>query len=229
MQRWQTILGTAAVLVAGMAMAPAAHAQDASKIGYVNVKTVLDKYQRTDYEQQRLREKRAVFQKKLEDLVRQKDELETKIELLPPGSAKYEDTKRQILKLEQDIKFEREWSNYRIGSEYAKATIKVYQDLLRQVEAYAKANGYTLVLKIEGDEIESDSLVEVNVRINGRAVLFYDAKHDITDAVVKALNTEWEKSGHKPPPDPKDGGDDKKDGDAKGDGGNGGTGSEKPK
>lgn len=192
----------ALVLAAGAWALPQEPAKPAPakplKIGFVNVKQVVDKYKRVEHENELIRKRGVRLNDKIKEMESTLEESGKKLELYDPGSLKYEDTKREILKLEQDIKFEKEWARFRIGTDGARVLVEIYKQILDAVREHATREGYTLVLKIEDEKMDTDRRFEVELLVNLRGVLFHDADHDITKPVIDALNAKWDKV--KPPP-----------------------------
>lgn len=180
------------------AQEPAKPAAKPTKIGFVNVKQVVDEYKRVKHENELIRKRGERLEKKIDELNAKMKDLSEKLRMFEPG-VRYDDTKREILELQQKIKFEQEWARYAISADGAKVLVEIYQEMLKAVRAHAAREGYTLILKIEDDKMDTDQRFEVELRLNLRAVLYHDPDHDITKPVIEALNAAWDKV--KPPPD----------------------------
>jgi Skp family chaperone for outer membrane proteins len=202
-----------ATLTAGLAWSPDAAAQEL-KVGYVNVKQVLRDYDKTLAINETLRAEQDKAEKDLAVLREELRQIDTELNLMVKGTARYRLKKRERVFKAKEIETHREWTQYELGQQMAKSTIEVYKDLIDAVRAVSEKGGYQLVLKIEEGEIKgADTGLEVNLRINTRTVLYYDDSHDLTDQVLTTLNESYKKSGGKAPP--KKAGGEKKDGDAK--------------
>lgn len=166
------------------------------KIAFVDVKRALEDYKKTEVENDRLKEMAQQYRDKVKSLVvlleKQQRVLRRKLDGgVVPGKEKFERIKREILQLEQKIKFEKKWSNYAMGADFAKATLAVYEDLLSVVREVAAAEGYDVVFKVEDGIVNADEMMKVNIAINQRGVLFWKRSHDLTAEVIERLNADF--------------------------------------
>ena len=140
------------------------------KIGFVNVAKVFDGYERTKVSDAALEKKGQQKESELEGRLNELKKLRESLELMNDESrdtkvrdieAKADELKRFRANAARDLRRERD--------EIAQEILK---EIRQTVEAYAKANGFSLML----DE---------------RSILFGQAGFEATDAVLKDLNSRY--------------------------------------
>ncbi|MHC5021977.1 MAG: OmpH/Skp family outer membrane protein [Planctomycetota bacterium] len=137
-----------ATLTAGLAWSPDAAAQEL-KVGYVNVKQVLRDYDKTLAINETLRAEQDKAEKDLAALREELRQIDTELNLMVKGTARYRLKKRERVFKAKEIETHREWTQYELGQQMAKSTIEVYKDLIDAVRAVSEKGGYQLVLKID--------------------------------------------------------------------------------
>lgn len=194
---------------AGLALAQDGGAAAAKpvKVGYVNVRQVLQDYDKTAALDQELRDRSAKLEQRIAEMEKEKAQLETNLRVHPKDTQMYREKLREIYEKEQAIAFQQKWSRVELDNQAAQSTLEIYKDLLDTVKKVALEKGYGLVLKFEDQTIEADGGPEMNLRINMRTVLFCDLEHDLTKAVLDRLDADWQKAnpaggGGKPPEKP---------------------------
>ena len=170
------------------------------KVGYVNVRQVLQDYRKTGALDQELRDRSAKLEQRIAEMEKEKSQLETNLRVHPKGTQMYREKLREIYEKEQAIAFQQKWSRVELDNQAAESTLEIYKDLLDAVKKVAQEKGYGLVCKFEDREIEADGGPEMNLRINMRTVLFCDLEHDLTKAVLERLDADWLKANPGTPP-----------------------------
>ena len=64
----------------------------------------------------------------------------------------------------------------------------VYKDIRSAINAYAKQNGYDLIIRLQPPEREHKDIASLEQEINLTTVLYAGEKVDITQAVIESLN-----------------------------------------
>lgn len=164
---WGSVAGILVMAGAGSAVAAPA---EQSKIGYVLLPKVIDGYQRTRQLDAKFTEqskqKEAELQSRVTDLKKQRESLELLNDQAREGKA------REIEQKADALQQFRNSATRELTRERQKLMAEIAEDVQRAVTEYAKANGYTLILKDD-------------------ALLYGDTVHDVTDDVLKALNARF--------------------------------------
>jgi Skp family chaperone for outer membrane proteins len=69
----------------------------------------------------------------------------------------------------------------------AKIYYQVYQEIVKEVEMFAAANGISTVLRISGDQVDANDPQQVLANIN-KQVIYSSHNMDITGAILDRLN-----------------------------------------
>ena len=205
MSRRLTIAGLAcAAALAGSALAAAGEGAAAPpRVAIVDVEKVLTDYKKSgdiykDIEKELEPLANAIKQKakyiREEQQRIASDPRADKIELL-----------RRKQKIEMDMaeldKEEKEFGDRRAELE-VKALEDVWDDLVAAVAKYAKDNGLDLVIKQQVSTSKTRSSTTVRMRIAAQTVIYAAAQLDITEAILKQMNTDYERGRTAPPRGP---------------------------
>ena len=148
------------------------------KIGYVNLVRVFDSYQRTKDSEQVLEQQGKQKQAELEGRLGELKKMRQNLELL---SDQTKDAKSKELEEKSDefqrMKTKSERELVRDRNQVAK---QILEEIDGAVTAYAKANGFSLVL-------------------DQRSLVVGDDAYDLSDEVLKSLNDRYAASGKKAP------------------------------
>jgi outer membrane protein len=137
------------------------------KVGYVDVARLFDSYERTKQSESLLQQKSQQFERELQQRIEELKKLRAGLELL---SERERDVRqREIDQKADDLKRFDLYTKRDLVKERDRITQDIIEEIQQTVQAYAKANGFSLVL----DE---------------RSVLYGQAVYDITEEVVKQLN-----------------------------------------
>jgi outer membrane protein len=173
-------------LKVGLAQAPE---RRPLKIGIVDVSKVLDQYEKKARFDAELKEFQASQREKMEEKELEIQKTRDKMELLLPGSS---ERKKEEEKLSQ-LEIEREWlrkSAYKdINEKYAQLLVELYEDIVKECAAYAKAEKFDLILKKE--ELNFDNLgpEEVKFIIKSQKIIYNVGELDVTEAIIKRLKS----------------------------------------
>ena len=178
--RWERAMGTVGLALAGCWVLGAGHQPaafaDNPKIGYVDMGKLFDGYERTKQSEavleKRGQQKEAELTQRLEDLKKMRQGLE----LLNDQAREVKS--RDIEKQADDLR--RFGNNTKEDLLKERDTIakQIIHDIEQLVQAYAKTNGFSLIL----DE---------------RTLLYGQDSYDLTEDVLKQLNQQYSTRGAK--------------------------------
>ena len=75
----------------------------------------------------------------------------------------------------------------------------IYADTTAMIRKYAEWAEYTVVIRFDSKDIEEDTPPAEAVQRMNKQVVFYRAEEDITEVVLKSLNSAYQKAGGKTP------------------------------
>ena len=211
--RWSIALGVVGVLVAGCATPPAAPAVlvcvpqekqlPAPKIAVVSLKRCFD---REAYARVKAIDARLEFlkQEQTTEETALSKELETLLNAcsgIPDKSTKLylkKYTEYKVVELRLDMA--KRVNQARFLDEYNDLKADVYNEIRRAVSLVAKDEGWDLVLRVDGPQLEetgNDASLTLAQRIAARSVLYAVESMDISGKVIDRLNEEYKKKAVK--------------------------------
>lgn len=112
----------------------------------------------------------------------------------------------EIVQIEAKAKYVMEAWNQQVKRQLDEGIAKYFEEIRTEVAEYAKANGYTLVLKTETDAVGEDkeNASMVAEKIARVLALYVDPGFDITDDILSKLDDKYkkEKAANPPPVEP---------------------------
>jgi Skp family chaperone for outer membrane proteins len=195
MRRVPLTARTAGVFVLVIAFSGQVRAQGEEgemKIGVVDIVRVFDDYAKSDDLEKDLMEELEAFNNEMKFLKDDLDKLEAFIEQLSGESELRVEKVSEYAMKKQVYQARGGAEQKRWLIKQSKLLMELYGDIVGAVGEYAKAEGYTLVLKADSGSVRGESPDEVQLRIAIRPVLYYSSMHDLTDDIIKVLNENYE-------------------------------------
>jgi Skp family chaperone for outer membrane proteins len=187
----------------------------APRIAFVDVDRVLGEYKKGKDRYEQIKAKFEPKANSIKQRAQAVGEERRRIETNPRTDQveylkKKQEIEMQLAKLQQD---EKEYMEGRTADEL-KAMAEVWNDMMAAVSAHARDNGIDIVIKQQARDEPVESKAAFHRSVSSRTLLYAAAKLDITEEILKKLNTEYERGGG---------------GSGAGGGGNGNTKSAEPK
>jgi len=163
------------------------------KIGVVNITKVFDSYKKKRVLEEDLRmtreQKTRVIRERDKEIKRLADE----VRMLELGSEERKKREAELEKKQVELQSFTQVTTANLATQKREITEKLYTEIADAVTDYGRQNGFDLIIKWENVEIKSASLDELLYKINQRTVLFAAGSVDITDAIVKTVNSRYSK------------------------------------
>jgi len=106
---------------------------------------------------------------------------------LRAGSPEYKSLEEELAKRQADLSVAVQLQKKEFLQREAKIYYQTYQEVLYEVDNYAKHNGIAMVLRFNGDPVDMDVPQSVLTHIN-KPVVWYAQDRDITKVVLDQLN-----------------------------------------
>lgn len=142
---------------------------DELKIGYVSLAKVFDSYERTKATEASLEQKAKQKDEELRGRVAELKKLRESLELLSDQAR--EAKTREVEQKADDLQRFRANTARDLTRERDKFAKVIFQDIQQAIDAYAKTNGFALILKRED------------------TILYGQTAYDVTDGVLRLLNS----------------------------------------
>jgi len=145
----------------------------------------------------------AVFEEKRVKFNQDRDAMREKIEKtrhalqeeLKPGTAEFEQRRRELALLEAELQWFNESQGQQIEAGLAASLHRIYNDIQAAVREVAEAKGIDIVLAADRLPPESPPNTQAaRQQIMLQKVIFWTPKVEITDAVIERLNERYKKS-----------------------------------
>jgi len=180
------------VVSTGFDMQARADVRGALKVGVIDVSKVLDGYsKKADFNKQ-LEDLRSDKEKDIEQKRIERQTLKDKIELLLPGSSERKKQEEALSKLDIEINVMSEAALKSINEMYAKMLIQLYREITEECTAYAKAEGYDLILKKQEMDLEGLLPREIQFTINMQKIIYSSPDIDITTVIIERMQEKYE-------------------------------------
>lgn len=195
MRRWSILVAGATVgvlLTVGLyVMAAPTGIRGPVRIGVVNFPRLIDNYEKNKDIKARFigidKAFTAEGRKRLEEI----EQLRGKLAMHTPGSDAYRKTEKEAR--EKAFAFDT-WQKMRrseIGESQKNLMGVIYRSVEKASEGYARANGLSLVLKMDPLNLPVESAREFQLKVTWKRILYVADEIDITDELLAALNAEY--------------------------------------
>ncbi len=159
------------------------------RVGFVNLKRVFEKYKLSQEMEKKIEKYQGECQEHIDRLKKEKSELASKLQSLPPDHNEYTEVQSALEELNKRIINEESNLKKNIVRQLKDATKAIYKDILKCCEECREDNGLMMLMTVVPGEIEGDTHVELTYKINSRQVIAWDSKMEYTDEVIRRLNT----------------------------------------
>ena len=162
------------------------------KVGVVDINEIFDKYdKRIDLDQQ-LKDTEAEFKKEIESKKKIMIDLNEETQLLDLGSesrnANIEILEKKNVELEGYAKF----AENQLTKKYKNAFEVIYEEIIEEVNSFGKEGNYSVIIKKEKPNLQSNQLSDLQFKIGIRTVLYNSSSIDITQAVTERMNANYQ-------------------------------------
>jgi len=190
-------LGCCLAVVTAVALAMPVVAHGALKVAVVDLVKVTNSYKRTEDASADLQVEQANLKAETEPKVKGLEELRLKRDGFNKGTEEWEKLNDQLLEKNLELRNWVAMQRLKIERRHRDVLLDMYREIAGVVERLAKKEGLDLVFTqafLEPPQIdvdESRGLEDLKKRIIGQRVLFPTDPQDLTDEVLKILNSEY--------------------------------------
>ena len=163
------------------------------KIGIVDINEIFDNYDKRKDLDQQLKNTEAEFKKEIESKKKTIIDLNEETQLLDLGSESrnknMEILERKNVELEGYAKF----AEKQLMKKYKDAFEKVYEEITHEVNSFGKEKNYSVIIKKEKPNLQSNELSDLQFKIGIRTVLYNSSTIDITSNITERINARYQK------------------------------------
>ncbi len=198
MRTWTTGIACAAIgLISAAAIyvtaAPAGGPPAPARVGVLDFSRLLQNYARMKDAEKTMTD----VQNRIRDDVKARgdaiEQLKAKLQMHTPGSDAYAATEKEITTKSAEFETWKQLKAREVLERQRSIIRDVYADVERASADYAKANGFTLILKSDKLDLSSPSVRELDFRVTLKQVLYCADDLDVTEPVTAMVNARYEK------------------------------------
>lgn len=175
------------------------------KVGLIDMAHVFKNYKKFESLREDLKLEIADSEQKAKEMQKDNAELQQQLKAYVEGSPEYAKVEKQLVQKAADFEnFRRQMSREFLKKE-SKIYLQVYNEVSTMVEKYAKYYKYTLIMRFNREDLDTENPQALLQGMN-RQVVYYRADDDITTPVLESLNKKFSPAESNPPKTPRVGG-----------------------
>ena len=162
------------------------------KIGIVDINEIFDKYdKRTDLDKQ-LKDAEAEFKKEIESKKKIMIDLNEETQLLDLGSESRNENMEILERKNVELEGYAKFAEQQLTKKYKDAFEKIYEEIVKEVDSFGKEKNYSVIIKKEKPNLQSNQLSDLQFKIGIRTVLYNSSAIDITQNVTERMNARYQ-------------------------------------
>ena len=163
-------------------------ATSAPKIGVVNVTKVLENSQKHKKWQEKMQAEQTQTREQFTKMEQEIEALQANLKLRTPGSEDFLKLREEMAEKNALLEAKTDAYRARIEAQMQTWTESLYQEMLKVTEQVAKDKGLDMIIADELMDLPSPSLRDFMLTIKTKKMIYYNAKFDLTDEVLAALD-----------------------------------------
>ncbi len=162
------------------------------KIGVVDINTIFDKYDRRVDLDQQLKEAEAEYKKEIESKKKVMIDLNEETQLLDLGSESRNTNIEILEKKNVELEGYAKFAETQLTKKYKNAFEVIYKEIIDEVDSFGKDGNYSVIIKKEKPNLQSNQLSDLQFKIGIRTVLYNSSAIDITQRVTDRMNARYQ-------------------------------------
>jgi len=188
-----TVVGALGII----SIASAQNAQPAQsiphKVGLIDMARVFREYTKFSVLRDDLRAELRKSDEKAKSMALQINKVREEMKQFKQGSPEYIKRENELTRLTTEFETFRKQMQREFLRKEADIYKTIYLEVVDVVQKYAEYYNYTLVLRFNGEKLDTDD-PEKLIRGMNRQVIYYRAEDDITPSVIEYLNRRYEQA-----------------------------------
>lgn len=171
---------------------PAAGAVEPHKVALIDMAYVFKNYTKFETLREELKAEIAASEEKAKATQTETARMQQEMKTFTEGSPEYTKAEKALVKMAAEFEgFRREKSREFLKKE-SQIYLQVYNEVSDMVKNYAQHFGYTLVMRFNRDDLDTENPQQILQNMN-RQVVYYREDDDITQKILTALNKKLNK------------------------------------
>jgi outer membrane protein len=163
-------------------------------LGSIDMDAVFKGYEKVEFIRKQIEAEANLKKGELSKIMAQAQQIAKEMESLQQGSPDFKERDSKLTKLRVELDGAREQAQREFAGREADALATIHKEIQAMVEAVAKYNHMTYVVRISNEPITGGDPNSVLAAMS-RAVVYSDPSTDITQVVVRMLNKKYKESG----------------------------------
>ncbi len=164
------------------------------KVGLIDMAHVFKHYKKFEALREDLKLEISASEEKAKAMQAELAELQTKMKAMMEGSPAYTKTEQEIVRKAADFESFRRTASRDFLKKESQIYLQVYNETSEAVKKYADFYKYTLVIRFNREELDTENPQTLLQGMN-RQVVYHHAEDDITVSVLDYLNKRYTPSG----------------------------------
>ncbi|WP_010588461.1 OmpH family outer membrane protein [Schlesneria paludicola] len=171
---------------------PAAGAVEPHKVALIDMAYVFKNYTKFETLREELKAEIQSSEEKAKATQQETARMQQEMKTFTEGSPEYTKAEKALVKMAAEFEgFRREKSREFLKKE-SQIYLQVYNEVSEMVKNYAQHFGYTLVMRFNRDDLDTENPQQILQNMN-RQVVYYREDDDITQKILAALNKKLNK------------------------------------
>ncbi len=163
------------------------------KIGIVDINDIFDKYEKRKDLDQKLKDMESEFKEELESKKKVMIDLNEETQLLDLGSEQRNKNMEILERKNVELEGYAKLAEKQLTKRYKNAFEKIYEEITLEVDAFGKENNYSLIIKKEKPDLQSNQISDLQFKIGIRTVLYNSSRVEVTASITERLNERYNK------------------------------------
>ena len=161
------------------------------KIGIVDINDIFDNYEKRKDLDQQLKDTETEFKEELESKKKVMIDLNEETQLLDLGSEQRNKNMETLERKNVELEGYAKLAERQLTKRYKNAFEKIYEEISKEVDAFGKENNYSLIIKKEKSDLQSNQISDLQFKIGIRTVLYSSSRIEVTSNITDRLNTRY--------------------------------------
>ncbi len=163
------------------------------KIGVVDINKIFDKYEKRKDLDQQLKDVEVEYKDEIESKKKAMIDLSEETQLLDLGSEKRNKNMETLERKNVELEGYAKLAEKQLTKRYKNAFEKIYEEITKEVDAFGKENNYSLIIKKEDSDLQTNQISDLQFKIGIRTVLYNSNRVDVTANITDRLNASYKK------------------------------------
>lgn len=163
------------------------------KIGIVDINEIFDKYDKRVDRDQQLKDAEAEFKKEIESKKKAMIDLNEETQLLDLGSESRDQNMEILERKNVELEGYAKFAEKQLTKKYKDAFEEIYEEIINEVNSFGKEKNYSVIIKKEKPNLQSNQLSDLQFKIGIRTVLYNSSAMDVTLNITERINARYQK------------------------------------